>query len=101
LQVLIDMIKEGTPAYLWGYRINRYVGRLVTEHALQDVIEVEDEMIQHCEDVITRTDDPGIKMMLRYVVEDEKLYHKMLGDVCQTTLQTRSSLRQNGRRPAL
>ncbi len=81
LQTLIDTIKEGTPEYLWDYRIDRYVGQVATERALQKHVEIEKEMIQHHEAIIKKTDDRGIQMILQHIVDDEKRHHKMLMEV--------------------
>lgn len=81
LQTLIDTIKEGTPEYLWDYRIDRYVGQVATERELQKHVEIEKEMIQHHEAIIKKTDDRGIQMILQHIVDDEKRHHKMLTEV--------------------
>ncbi len=81
LQTLIDTIKEGTPEYLWDYRIDRYVGQVATERLLQKHVEIEEEMIQRHEAAIKKTDNPGIQMILQHIVEDEKRHHKMLKEV--------------------
>ncbi|MFQ5820295.1 MAG: hypothetical protein ACE5I5_09940 [Candidatus Heimdallarchaeota archaeon] len=81
LQTLIDTIKEGTPEYLWDYRIDRYVGQVATERALQKHVEIEKEMIQRHEAIIKKTDDRGIQMILQHIVDDEKRHHKMLMEV--------------------
>jgi len=80
-QTLIDMIKGGIPKYLWDYRIDRYVGQVATERVLEKHVELEKEMIQGAGEAIKRTDDPGIKMTLQHIVEDEKRHHKMLLDI--------------------
>jgi len=81
LQTLIDTIKEGTPEYLWDYRIDRYVGQVATERVLQKHVEIEKEMIQRHEAIIKKTDDRGIQMILQHIVDDEKRHHKMLMEV--------------------
>ena len=81
LKTLIETIKEGIPEYLWDYRIDRYVGQVATERELQKHVELEQEMIQRHETAIKRTDDPGIKLILQHIVEDEKRHHKMLLEV--------------------
>lgn len=81
LQTLIDTIKEGTPEYLWDYRIDRYVGQVATERLLQKHVEIEEEMIQRHEAAIKKTDNPGIQMILQHIVDDEKRHHQMLKDV--------------------
>ena len=81
LQTLIDTIKEGTPEYLWDYRIDRYVGQVATERLLQKHVEIEEEMIQRHEAAIKKTDNPGIQMILQHIIEDEKRHHKMLKEV--------------------
>jgi len=81
LQTLIDTIKEGTPEYLWDYRIDRYVGQVATERTLQEHVEIEKEMIQRHEAAIKKSDNPGIQMILQHIVDDEKRHHKMLKEV--------------------
>ncbi|MFQ6125817.1 MAG: ferritin family protein [Candidatus Heimdallarchaeota archaeon] len=81
LQTLIDTIKEGTPEYLWDYRIDRYVGQVATEQALQKHVEIEKEMIQRHEAMIKKTDNQGVKLILQHIVDDEKRHHKMLKEV--------------------
>ncbi len=81
LQTLIDTIKEGTPEYLWDYRIDRYVGQVATERSLQKHVEIEKEMIQQHEATIKKTKDAGIKMLLQQIVDDEKRHHKMIIEV--------------------
>lgn len=80
-QTLIYMIKEGIPEYLWDYRIDRYVGQAASERVLEEHVEIEKEMIERTEQALKRTKDPGMKMMLEHVVEDERRHHKMLIDV--------------------
>lgn len=86
-QTLIDLIKEGTSKYLWDYRIDRYVGRIATDRVLQEHVELEKEMIRGTEEAVKRMDDPGMKMLLRHIVDDEKRHHKMLMDVIKSLLQ--------------
>ncbi len=81
LQTLIDTIKEGTPEYLWDYRIDRYIGQVATERSLQKHIEIEKEMIQQHEATIKKTEDAGIKMLLQNIVDDEKRHHKLIMEV--------------------
>ena len=50
------------------------------ERALQEYIDVENDMIQRFKDMIARTEDPSIKLMLRYLIEDEKWHERLLGD---------------------
>jgi len=86
-QTLIDLIKEGTTKYLWDYRIDRYVGQIATDRVLQEHVELENEMIRGTEEALRRTDDPGMKLMLQHIVDDEKRHHKMLMDVIKRLLQ--------------
>ena len=86
-QTLIDLIKEGTSKYLWDYRIDRYVGQIATDRVLQEHVELEKEMIRGTEEAVKRTDDLGMKMLLRHIVDDEKRHHKMLMDVIKSLLQ--------------
>jgi len=86
-QTLIDLIKEGTTKYLWDYRIDRYVGQIATDRVLQEHVELENDMIRGTEQALRRTDDPGMKLMLQHIVDDEKRHHKMLMDVIKRLLQ--------------
>ena len=83
LHTLMDIIKEGTPEYLWDYRIDRYVGQVATEDELKKHAELEKEMIEKHTATIKKTDDPGIKMILEHIVDDEKRHHKMIMEIIQ------------------
>lgn len=78
LQKLIEFIEEGTPEHLWNYRADRYIGQLSAEEELKKHAELEKEMILAHEDTIKNSDDPGIRMILQYIVEDEKRHHKII-----------------------
>lgn len=81
LQVLIDLISEDIPENQWDYRLYRYVSQNTTEYAVQRDLKVEENLLQTYQDVITQMDDPGIKMLLRFVIQDEKSYQKSLRNV--------------------
>ncbi len=52
------------------------IGKLLQEH-----IKMEQEMIQRCQDLITKTDDLKLKAVLQFLIEDEKTQEKLLTDV--------------------
>ncbi|MHA2226276.1 MAG: ferritin family protein [Candidatus Hodarchaeales archaeon] len=87
LQTLIDIIKEGTPKYIWEYKVDRYIGRLSTEKELRKHAFLEKEMIKNHEDAIKKTENPGIKKILQNLVEDEKRHHDMIMDMIQHLLK--------------
>ncbi|MFX0173303.1 MAG: ferritin family protein [Candidatus Hodarchaeota archaeon] len=86
LKTLIDIIKEGTPALLWDYRVDRYIGQAKAEDTLREHADLEKEMIQSHEKMMNEIDDPGIKKILKEIVEDEKRHHKVIMDVIQQLL---------------
>ncbi len=83
LKTLIETVKAGEPKYLWDYRIDKYVGQVATEKSLQKHVELEQDMIKSTEEAIKKIDDPGIKMILKQILEDEKRHHKVLKEVIQ------------------
>lgn len=81
LQNLIDMVKKGETEYLWDYKIDRYVDQISVEKVLQEHIKMEQEMIQCCQGLITKTDNVKLKAVLQFLIEDEKTHEKLLTDV--------------------
>lgn len=81
LQNLIDMVKKGETEYLWDYKIDRYVDQISVEKVLQEHIKMEQEMIQRCQGLITKTDNLKLKALLQFLIEDEKTHEKLLTDV--------------------
>ena len=81
LQNLIDMVKKGETEYLWDYKIDRYVDQISVEKVLQEHIKMEQEMIQRCQSLITKTDNVKLKAVLQFLIEDEKTHEKLLTDV--------------------
>lgn len=81
LQNLIDMVKKGETEYLWDYNIDRYVDQISVEKVLQEHIKMEQEMIQRCQGLITKTDNLKLKAVLQFLIEDEKTHEKLLTDV--------------------
>jgi len=79
-QILIDMINEGSTEYPWDYRIDKFVGQRVVEWIFQEYIETEKEMVKDCREIIQRADEPGLKMVLQYMIEDKKMQEALLGD---------------------
>jgi rubrerythrin len=78
LKKLIEFIEEGTPEHIWLYRVDRYIGQLSAGEELKKHAELEKEMILAHEDTIKNSNDPGIKMILQHIVEDEKRHHKII-----------------------
>lgn len=81
LQILIELIKEDVPEDLWDYKLYRYVSRGTTEYTLQSHIKVETDLLQNYEQIIEWIDDPGIKLLLHFVIKDEQRHHKLMREV--------------------
>jgi rubrerythrin len=78
LKKLIEFVEEGIPEPIWNYRVDRYIGQVSTSEELKKHAELEKEMILAHEDTIKNSQDPGIKMILQHIVEDEKRHHKII-----------------------
>jgi len=44
-------------------------------------MERESQMIKHVEEEIEETKDEGLRMLLEFIVEDERKHHKMLAAI--------------------
>jgi len=44
-------------------------------------IESEEFMIRRAEEIIEKTDHPGVKFLLNYILSDERRHHQMLRDI--------------------
>jgi rubrerythrin len=87
LQKLKEIIEEDIPEPIWNYRANRYIGQASTEEELKEHADLEKEMIKAHEETIKTSNDPGIKMILQHIVEDEKRHHKIIMDMIKNLTQ--------------
>ena len=78
LQKLKEIIEEDIPEPIWSYQADRYIGQVSTGEELKKHAELEKEMIAAHEETIKKSTDPGIKMILQHIVEDEKRHHKII-----------------------
>ncbi|MHA1977214.1 MAG: hypothetical protein ACW98F_08750 [Candidatus Hodarchaeales archaeon] len=87
LQKLKEIIEEDIPESIWNYRLDRYIGQASTGDELKKHAELEKEMIDAHEATIKKSTDPGIKMILQHIVEDEKRHHKMIMTMINNLMQ--------------
>ena len=81
LKNLLELVKGKSHQELYEFRLERYVGQTLSKRELQAHCDREKEMIERYEKAVSMTDNPGLKMILEYLVDDEKRHHKMLMDL--------------------
>ncbi|MDH7477978.1 MAG: ferritin family protein [Candidatus Bathyarchaeota archaeon] len=86
LSGILDVVGKIPPSEnLWKYKLESYVDPLVVKRDLQRHMEREAQMIVHVEKEIQRTKDKALKMLLQYILEEEKKHHKMLETIIKHT----------------
>jgi hypothetical protein len=86
LSGILDVVGKIPPSEnLWKYKLESYVDPLVVKRDLQRHMEREAQMIVHVEKEIQRTKDKALKMLLQYILEEEKKHHKMLETIIKYT----------------
>lgn len=81
LEGILDVISKKDSKPLWDTLIESYVDKLVVKKNLENHIKTEEEMLEHIEREMKKTDDEGIKLLLGHIAEDEKKHHKILETV--------------------
>jgi rubrerythrin len=81
LKNLLELLKGKSHQELYEFRLERYVGQTLSKRELQSHCDREHEMIERYQKALSLIDSPGLKMILEYLVDDEKRHHKMLTDL--------------------
>jgi hypothetical protein len=86
LSGILDVVRKIPPSEnLWKYKLESYVDPLVVKRDLQRHMEREAQMIVHVEKEIQRTKDKVLKILLQYILEEERKHHKMLETIIKHT----------------
>lgn len=78
---------EDVPSHetLWEHKLESYIDPIAAKKNLEQHMKREAEMIKHVKEETKQTKDEGLKMILQYVVEEEKKHHKMLETIIKNT----------------
>jgi len=86
LNQILEAAKEIPPSEtLWQHKIESYVDPIAAKKDLEQHIKREAQMIKHVEEETKQTKDEGLRMLLQYIVEEEKKHHKMLETIIEHT----------------
>lgn len=77
LQGILDVISHDDVS-LWDHEIQSYVDKQVIKKELEKHIKIEQETLDLVREQIKHTDDDGIKLLLRHILEDEDRHHNLL-----------------------
>jgi len=82
LEGMLEVLKGKPPSKnLWEHKLESYVDPIVVKKELERHMERENQMIKHVEEEIEETKDEGLRMLLKFIVEDERKHHKMLEEI--------------------
>jgi len=82
LEGMLEVLKGKPPSKnLWEHKLESYVDPIVVKKELERHMERESQMIKHVEEEIEETKDEGLRMLLEFIVEDERKHHKMLAAI--------------------
>jgi len=82
LQTMLDLMEqkesEIASRTLWKTKIHSYVDALVAKKMLEDHVEVETKMLKHVKEEIDKTDDDALRLLSKYIADDERKHHKIM-----------------------
>jgi len=77
-QILIRMVRKASPKHKLDDYKDTYLLMANVRYLLQEHIKLEKDMVEDCKRIIPQIDDPDLKLMFQFLVEEEKIHEILL-----------------------